>query len=69
MTEGKKNQLMKLRERTGKTQRQVAEAVGVTVQTVSNWETGRRKPTLTPEQTLKLCQTLECTLEELAFHG
>ena len=69
MTEGEKNQLMKLRERAGKTQRQVAEAVGVTVQTVSNWETGRRIPTLTPGQTLKLCEALECTLEELAFYG
>jgi transcriptional regulator with XRE-family HTH domain len=57
---------MNLRERAGLTQRQLAIGLGVTDQTVSNWETGRRTPTLTPQQTLKLCQILGCTLEELA---
>lgn len=69
MKKGKGSSIMRLREKTGKTQRQIADAVGVTVQTVSNWETGRRQPTLTPIQTLKLCNVLECTLEELAENG
>jgi len=57
--------ILKLRTRLGLTQRQVAQAVGVTDQTISNWETGTYKPRLTPEQTLALCQALQCSLEEL----
>lgn len=60
------NQIMRLRERAGLTQRQVAQALGKTDQTVSNWETGARAPKLTPTEMLKLCRVLNCTLEELA---
>lgn len=59
-------QIMRLRERVGLTQRQVAEALGKTDQTVSNWENGVRAPKLTPRETLVLCRVLKCTLEELA---
>lgn len=59
-------QIMKLRERAGLTQRQVAEALGKTDQTVSNWENGVRSPKLTPKETLALCRILKCSLEELA---
>jgi DNA-binding XRE family transcriptional regulator len=37
-------ELMRLRKRLGLTQKQVADAVGVTDQTVSNWEAGRFEP-------------------------
>lgn len=57
--------ILRLRVRVGLTQRQVAQLVGVTDQTISNWETGTYKPRLTPEQTLALCQVLQCSLEEL----
>lgn len=57
---------VKLRDRAGLTQKQVADAMKITVQTVSNWENGVRFPKLTPGQTLVLCRTLKCTLEELA---
>lgn len=60
------NRIMKLRERANLTQRQVAEALGKTDQTVSNWENGVRLPKLTPSETLVLCRVLKCTLEELA---
>ncbi|VEP16173.1 Putative transcriptional regulator (fragment) [Hyella patelloides LEGE 07179] len=40
-------QFMKRRKELGLTQRQIAEAVGVTVQTISNWETGLYNPKLT----------------------
>lgn len=40
-------ELMRLRKRLGLTQKQVADAVGVTDQTVSNWEAGRFEPRLT----------------------
>jgi DNA-binding XRE family transcriptional regulator len=58
-------EIMNLRKRLNLTQRQVAQAVGVTDQTVSNWEQGIYTPRLTPSQTLALCQTLQCSLEEL----
>jgi len=58
--------LKELRDRAGLTQKQVADAMNITVQTVSNWENGVRFPRLTPGQTLVLCRTLKCTLEELA---
>ncbi|MGG6295266.1 helix-turn-helix transcriptional regulator [Leptolyngbya sp. AN02str] len=60
------NEFMRLREKLGLTQRQVAEAIGVTDQTVSNWERGVYAPKLTPRQTAKLCQTLSLTVQELA---
>mgnify|MGYP002777166840 FL=1 len=56
---------MKLRERVGKTQREVALELNVTTQTISNWETGQRVPRLTPKQTYDLCKILDCTLEDL----
>jgi len=63
MSSGKK--LMQLRKRLGLTQKQVADAVGVTDQTVSNWEAGRFEPRLTIGQTQALCRILQCPLEEL----
>ncbi|OWY64513.1 transcriptional regulator [cyanobacterium TDX16] len=62
---GSGEKIMNLRKRLNLTQRQVALAVGVTDQTVSNWEKGVYKPRLTPAQTLALCQILRCSLEEL----
>ena len=41
------------------TQRDIAETIGVTVQTISNWETGLYKPKLTIEQTQKLCRVMD----------
>lgn len=55
-----------LRTKANLTQRQVADALGKTDQTVSNWENGVRLPKLTPSETLALCKVLKCTLEELA---
>lgn len=48
------------------TQRQVADAIGVTSRTVQSWELGEYIPSLTPLQTLKLCQLLDCSVEDLA---
>ncbi|VEP14144.1 putative transcriptional regulator [Hyella patelloides LEGE 07179] len=56
---------MNKRKELGLTQRQVAEAVGVTVQTVSNWETGLYNPKLTLEQVDKLCQVLQSDIKEV----
>lgn len=53
-----------LRKRAGLTQREISIAMDVTVTTVSQWETGARRPRLFPEQIQKLLQVLDCTLEE-----
>jgi transcriptional regulator with XRE-family HTH domain len=48
------------------TQKQVAEAVGVTSRTVQSWELGENIPRLTPGQYLSLLTILQCSAEELA---
>ncbi|NJL22165.1 MAG: helix-turn-helix transcriptional regulator [Leptolyngbyaceae cyanobacterium SM1_3_5] len=58
--------LKKRREELGLTQRDVAVAVDISVQTVSNWETGRYQETkLTLTQIKALCRLLNWTLEDL----
>ncbi|MFM8006910.1 MAG: hypothetical protein ACKO86_18660 [Dolichospermum sp.] len=39
----------------------------MTVQTVSNWESGRKHLRLDPSQMLLLCKILGCSLEQLAI--
>lgn len=57
--------LMKLRQRTGLTQQELADAIGVTQKTISVWEKGAVEPKLTFEQTKQLMELLNCTLDEL----
>lgn len=58
--------LRRRREELGLTQRDVAVAVDVSVQTVSNWETGRYKEAkLTLPQVKALCRLLQWTIDEL----
>lgn len=57
--------LMKLREDVGLTQRQLAQALSVTVTTVSSWENGRHEPRLTFAQTKLLTEVLRCSLDDL----
>jgi len=56
--------LLKRRER-GLTQDDIATALGVSGQTVSNWERGRSIPTLTINQMKALCKILKCTLNDI----
>ena len=58
--------LMRLRRRAGLSQIELAEALGVNNQTVSNWEKGHRALKLSPVMMLNLCKALQCSLEELA---
>jgi DNA-binding XRE family transcriptional regulator len=58
-------ELMRLRKRLGLTQKQVADAISVTDQTVSNWEAGRFEPRLTISQIQALCRVLQCSLDEI----
>ena len=57
--------LMRLRVQRFLTQKQLAEALGVTEATVSNWEAGRSVPKLTPIQYKKLLEILQITSAEL----
>ncbi len=58
--------LKKRREELGLTQRDVAGAVDVSVQTVSNWETGRYKEAkLTLPQVKALCRVLHWSIDDL----
>ena len=58
--------LKRRREELCLTQRDVATAVNVSVQTVSNWETGRYKEAkLTLPQVKALCRILQWSIEEL----
>jgi transcriptional regulator with XRE-family HTH domain len=54
-----------LRKKRNLSQRQIAQKLRITDQTVSNWETGATHPRLTPKQTLELCQLLQISLERL----
>lgn len=56
---------VELRKRAELTQRQVAEALGVTVTTVSSWETGLKEPRLDFAQTQKLMELYECSIDDL----
>jgi DNA-binding XRE family transcriptional regulator len=60
--------LLKRRE-LGLTQDDVAEALGISGQTVSNWERGRSIPTLTIDQVKTLCKLLRCSLEDIPGGG
>lgn len=57
--------LRKRREELGLTQRDIALALGKTVQTISNWETGLYEPKMTPREVKVLCRLLKWTLEEM----
>lgn len=63
----KKDQLTlaKLRKRAGLTQRKLADALNVTIKTVSAWERGVGEPHLTISETQRLMDILQCTFEEL----
>jgi transcriptional regulator with XRE-family HTH domain len=67
-TEESTSPLLKLIDRAGLNQKQVADALGVSSQTVNNWVRGRYKkePTkLSIRQVKILCQVLHCELDEL----
>lgn len=57
--------LVRLRRARNLTQKQIADALGVTVQTVSNWEVGRAEPKLTIRQVKALLRVLQCSIDDL----
>jgi transcriptional regulator with XRE-family HTH domain len=57
--------LAHLRKQAGLTQRQLAEALGVTIKSVSAWERGVVEPRLTFKETQKLTEILGCSFQDL----
>lgn len=57
--------LKKLRVMQNLTQQELADALGVTIETVSNWERGRAIPKLTVPQFKVLLRLLNVTPDEL----
>ena len=63
--EPNQSNLVMLRQRFNLTQKYMAEALGVTEQTVRNWEQGKAIPRLSIPQTKTLCRLFHCGIEEL----
>jgi transcriptional regulator with XRE-family HTH domain len=59
--------LKELRLQKGLTQEKLAIILDVRVKTVSDWERGVKQPRMIPSRMLFLCQTLNCSLEELVL--
>jgi putative transcriptional regulator len=57
---------MNKRKILGLTQRDIANALGITDQAVSDWERGVRTPRLSPRQTAILCQLMQLDVFQLA---
>ena len=58
------SKVAELRKLVGLTQRQLADQVGVTESTISNWEQGRNS-LVWLERVAKLCRALNCTPDQL----
>lgn len=56
----------RLRISAGLSQVELANTIGVTDQTISNWERGIHIPKLTPRQMANLCKAMNRTIEEIA---
>jgi transcriptional regulator with XRE-family HTH domain len=59
--------LKDLRLQEGLTQEKLAILLDVRVKTISDWERGVNQPRMSPSRMLFLCQTLNCSLEELVL--
>jgi transcriptional regulator with XRE-family HTH domain len=59
------DRIVSLRKQRNLSQRDIAQALGITDQTVSNWEQGRSEPRLTIRQVILLCRILNCSLTDL----
>ena len=57
--------IVRFRNLLGITQKSLADALGVTEQTVSNWEVGRTEPKLSPSQYKILLRVLQITPEQI----
>jgi len=67
MPVGNHSPLMKLRRAQGLTQKDIAQALGVSVTSVRNWENGRVMPHLDPFQYQDLLNLMKLDHNELAM--
>jgi len=58
--------MRELRKKAGLSIEMVAVRLNKTSSTIHNWESGRHKPNLEPNEMLLLCELYNCTLKELA---
>lgn len=65
MVKTSKSLLVRLRSVRGISQEKLADALGVTTHTISNWEVGRSIPKLTPRQYKTLLKVLHITSDQL----
>lgn len=56
-------QLKKILEKRGVSQAELAKILGVSTVSLSNWSTGKSKPSL--ETVVRICKTLNVNIEEL----
>ncbi|KPQ34598.1 MAG: putative transcriptional regulator [Phormidesmis priestleyi Ana] len=54
-----------LRKKAKVTQEALSDALGITDHTYRNWIKGRSEPTMTVRQMKRLCELLECSLDDL----
>ncbi|MDJ0715775.1 MAG: helix-turn-helix transcriptional regulator [Prochloraceae cyanobacterium] len=54
-----------LRKRVGLTQRKLADALGITIKTISAWERGVVEPRMTFAETQQYMDILQCSFQEL----
>ena len=60
-----RQRIVSLRKQHDLSQRDIAQALGITDQTVSNWEQGRSEPRLTIRQVVLLSCILDCSSNDL----
>ncbi len=58
--------LRDLREKAGLRPEEAAYKLGVALSTLRNWEVGRSRPTMNPDQFIKTLEIYDCSLEEFA---
>ncbi len=58
--------LRDLREKAGLKPEEAAYKLGVALSTLRNWEVGRSRPTMHPEQFIKTLEIYQCSLETFA---
>ena len=56
--------LRELRERSGLRAEEVAAKLKIALSTLRNWEQGKHKPTMNPDQYYEVTQVYKCTYEE-----
>ena len=59
--------LKELRRQAGLTQYELSQILDVREKTVSEWERGVTEPHIPPKKVLLLCDTLDCSLDELVI--